>query len=255
MRFGAKAVLATIQSYVEEQNLFKVREIQKSILRDYENDISKHASKSDSIKISLVLNSIPSQLAKENKKFLYGLIKSGGRAKEFENAIQWLINAGLVHKINKVKKLELPLKFYEDFGSFKLFFNDLGLLGAMVDAPAKEILIGNNSFSNYKGSFTEQFICQQFFSSCNKNLFYYSNDNSTLEIDFVMQTEYVIPIEVKAEENLRSKSLSTVLKQYENLYAVRFSMANYKAQEKITNVPLFLPEEYFRDFCCKKKDF
>lgn len=235
-----------VLSYVTEQNLGRVREIQKTILRDYESDISKHAGKTESIKISLVWNSIPSQLAKENKKFLYGLIKSGGRAKEFENAIVWLMNAGLVHKVTKVKKMSLPLKFYEDFSSFKLFVNDVGLLGAMVDAPAAESLIGNNAFSNYKGSFTEQFVCQQFLCAANKNLFYYTNDNSTLEIDFVFQGETVIPIEVKAEENLRSKSLSTVLAQNPNLRALRFSMSPYREQQTLTNVPLYLAEEFLQ---------
>ena len=149
---------AVVKSYVEDQDLQKVRSIQNQILSDYMNDISKHAPKTEIPKIALVWNSIPSQLAKENKKFIYGAIKKGGRAKEFENAIQWLINAGLVHKIHRTKKIEMPLKFYEDFDCFKLFVNDLGLLGAMVHSPAGEILVGNNAFSSYKGSFTEQYL-------------------------------------------------------------------------------------------------
>lgn len=243
---------AVVLSYVEENDIQKIRSLQNQILQDYEKDVSKHATARDTPKISMVWNSIPSQLAKENKKFIYGAVKTGSRAKDFENAIQWLINAGLVYKVNRVKKFEMPLKFYEDFDCFKLFVNDLGLLGAMVEAPASEILVGNNSFTSYKGSFTEQYVAQQFYSAMvtggatTKKLYYYTNENSTMEIDFVMQTEKVYPIEVKAEVNLKAKSLSTVLSQNENLTGIRFSMANYKEQERMVNVPLAFTEEYFR---------
>ncbi|MCF0238703.1 MAG: ATP-binding protein [Sphaerochaetaceae bacterium] len=232
--------------YVQSQDLQKVRLIQKQILEDYKNDISKHSPKTDIAKIHLVWESIPSQIAKENKKFVYGAIKKGGRAREFENSIQWLVNAGLVYKIHRSKKLLIPLKFYEDFDCFKLYLNDLGLLGAMVNAPASEILVGNNSFSSYKGSFTEQYVIQQYMSSCSEEIFYYSNDNSTLELDFVIQKNRIYPIEVKAEENLKSKSLSTVLKNNENLFGIRFSMSDYKVQEQMVNVPLVLCEEYVK---------
>lgn len=240
-----------VLSYINNQDLQEVRKKQNQILHDYKNDISKHASQKDLAKIMMVFSSIPSQLAKENKKFIYGSIRKGGRAKEFENAIEWLINAGIIHKVSRVKKLELPLKFYEESTSFKLYFNDLGLLGALSDSPASEILIGNNGFSTYKGSFTEQYIAQQFYSSFSKtndnpNLHYYSNDNSTMEIDFVVQKEKVYPIEVKAEENLKSKSLSTVLKKDNKLKGIRFSMSNYREQERMVNVPLALSEEYFK---------
>ena len=242
---------AVVLDYVQKNDIQKVRALQNQIIQDYQKDISKHASKRDIPKINMVWNSIPSQLAKENKKFIYGAIKSGSRAKDFENAIQWLIDAGLVHKVHRVKKIQMPLKFYEDLDCFKLFVNDLGLLGAMVEAPASEILVGNNSFTSYKGSFTEQFVAQQYLSARRKsantsNLYYYTNDNSTMEIDFVIQTEKVYPIEVKAEENLKSKSLSTVLKENDDLTGIRFSMANYKQQEKIVNVPLAMAEEYIR---------
>lgn len=234
-----------VLTYVQTQNLQQVRKIQKQILSDYEKDMSKHATKSELVKITQVWNSIPSQLAKENKKFIYGVIKSGGRAKEFENAIQWLINAGLIHKVNAVSKIENPLKFYEELGSFKLFMNDLGLMAAMMDASPAEILVGNNGFTNFKGSFTEQYVLQQYVSVHGESPFYYSNENSTMEIDFVIQNETVFPVEVKAEENLKSKSLSTVLKNNSNLFGLRFSMANYKTQERMVNVPLGLAEEYF----------
>ena len=242
---------AVVNSYVNEQDLQKVRTIQNQILSDYLNDFSKHAPKTEIPKITLVWNSIPSQLAKENKKFIYGAIKKGARAKEFENAIQWLINAGLVYKVNRTKKLELPLKFYEDFECFKLFVNDLGLLGAMVQAPASEILVGNNAFSSYKGSFTEQYVAQQFYSSApgdvnTRPLYYYTNENSTMEIDFAFQTDKVYPVEVKAELNLKAKSLSTILKKDEKLSGIRFSMADYIEQSQMVNVPLALTEEYLR---------
>lgn len=235
-----------VLTYIETQDLQKVRRRQKDILSGYERDFSKHAPAKDVPKINLVWKSVPSQLAKENKKFIYGALKSGGRAKEFENAIQWLEDAGLVHKVCRVSKMSTPLKFYEKFECFKLFANDLGLLGAMADAPASEILIGNNAFSNYKGSFTEQYVAQQFFSACGKELFYYANENSTLEIDFVFQSSGVFPVEVKAEENLRSKSLSTVLKSDPALHGIRFSMSNYKKQEQMENVPLPLVEEFLK---------
>ncbi len=238
---------SAVQEYIETQDIKAVRAIQKTIIKDYQNDISKHAPEREIPKISLVWSSIPSQLAKENKKFIYGAIKTGGRAKEFENAIQWLVNAGIVHKITRINKFEMPLKYYEDFESFKLFVNDLGLLGAMTDAPPSEILVGNNIFTNYKGSFTEQFVAQEYFTARQNQLFYYTNENSTNEIDFVTQSDKIYPIEVKAEVNLKSKSLSTVLKNNTSTYGLRFSMSPYKEQEQMTNVPLYLAGEYLRN--------
>lgn len=242
-----------VLSYVEEKDLQKVRKIQKRILSDYERDISKHAPKSDIPKINMVWNSLPSQLAKKNKKFIYSAVKKSGRAKEFENALQWLIDAGLVHKVNRVKKLEMPLKYYEDIECFKIFMNDLGLLGALAEAPAQAILVGNDIFSSFKGSFTEQYVAQQYFSctvlnnSLAENLYYYTNDNSTMELDFIVQSSKIFPVEVKAETNLKSKSLSTTLKDNKNLYGLRFSMSNYKEQENMVNIPLSLVEPYFRN--------
>lgn len=235
-----------VKTFIEDQDLRKVRILQKQIIRGYGKDISKHAPKNEIAKITMVWNSIPSQLAKENKKYIFSAVKQGGRAKEFENAIQWLINAGMVYKVTHVKKMIMPLKFYEDFSSYKLFINDLGLLGAMVDAKAKDVLIGDSVFSSYKGSFTEQYVTQQFITSSeSSDLFYYSNQNSTLEIDFVIQGKTIYPIEVKAETNLKSKSLSTVLSKDESLHGLRFSMSPFIEQERITNIPLPLVNEYF----------
>ena len=196
----------------------------------------------------MVWDSIPSQLAKENKKFIYGLLKKGGRAKEFEDAIQWLINAGLVYKVNRVSKIESPLKFYEDISAFKLFTVDLGLLGAMVDVPAKEVLINDNMFIEYKGAFTEQYVLQEIIEY-GLQPYYYSKENSRLEIDLIVQTDEVYPIEVKAEENLKSKSLKTAYDENPKLKAVRFSMCGYKEQDWMTKVPLYLSGEWLKSIC------
>ena len=231
---------AVVQEYVSSGDLQKVRSLQNEILSNYANDISKHAPVKDVPKINLVWNAIPSQLAKENKKFVYGAIKKGARAAEYENAIQWLCNAGLVTKVSRVKKASMPLKFYEDFSAFKLFVLDCGLFGTMSGTPAKDILIGSNIFSEYKGAFTEQFVAQQFFAAEGVAPYYFTNENSTLELDFVIQTEdKVIPIEVKAEEHLRSKSLSSFLEKNPELHGLRFSMADYREQERFTNIPLY----------------
>lgn len=233
-----------VDLYIRTQDIHSVRNLQKAIIRDYERDFFEHVPESEVVRVLLVFNSISSQLAKENKKFIYGAIRKGARAKDYEKAIEWLKNAGLVYKVSRVKKIEKPAKFYEENESFKLFFVDLGLQGAMVDAPAEDILIGDNVFSTYKGSFTEQYFAQQFFSSIGDKLYYHTNENSTLEIDFVVDFKKIYPVEVKAETNLRSKSLSTVLKQNENLTGIRFSMSPYKEQDRIVNVPLPLVEEY-----------
>lgn len=234
---------AVVKDYCENQNLQFVRIIQNQILADYKRDFSKHVPKKILPKVNIVWNSIPSQLAKENKKFIYSVIKKGARAKEFENAIQWLIDAGLIYKVVRVSKIEKPLKFYEDFDSFKLYILDLGLLGAMVDVSAKDVLANNNAFVEYKGSFTEQYVLQEIVT-IDKNIYYYSKDNSTLEIDFIIQKDVVYPIEVKAEENLRSKSLKTIFELNQNLKPCRFSMANYREQDWITNIPLYLVKEW-----------
>ena len=228
-----------VKCYVETGDLAKVRSLQNTILKGYMRDISKHAPKEEVNRIHAVWESLPSQLAKENKKFIYGALKKGARAKEYEKAIQWLIDSGLIMKINKVNQPTLPLKFYEDYSAFKLFTLDLGLLGSMSDVPAKEILVGSNIFSEYKGAFTEQFVAQQLYFE-NHKLFYYTNENSTLEIDFVLQKEDVYLLEVKAELNVHSKSLKTVLDKNINLKGIRFSMLPYKIQDRIENIPLYL---------------
>ncbi|MCR5762080.1 MAG: ATP-binding protein [Treponema sp.] len=236
---------AVVKDYCENQDLQAVRNIQDQILSDYKRDFSKHVPKEILPKVNIVWEAIPSQLAKENKKFIYSAIKKGGRAKEFENAIQWLLDAGLVYKVLRVKKIEKPLKFYEDFDAFKLFSVDLGLLGAMSGVSAKDVLVNNNAFIEYKGSFTEQYVLQELIS-LGKKVYYYSKENSSLEIDFIIQDEEIYPIEVKAEENLRSKSLKSVYDANPSLKPCRFSMADYREQNWLTNVPLYLVNEWIK---------
>ena len=234
-----------VDSYFLNYDLKEVRSIQNTILDDYEQDFSKHIPPALLAKVRMVWRSIPSQLSKENKKFVYGALKKGGRAKEFEDAIDWLIHAGLIHKVNRVNKIEKPLKFYEDFNAFKLFVLDLGLLQAMANVSAKEVLTDENFFSEYKGAFTEQFVAQELIAN-KETLYYYSKENSTLELDFLVQKDVVYPIEVKAEENVKSKSLKTVYDADHALCPVRFSMLGYKKQGWMENVPLYASMEYIR---------
>ncbi len=193
-----------VKAYVERGDIWEVRSIHSKIIDAYRNDMSKHVPKQQVQRINMVWNSIPSQLARDNKKFIYGALRKGARANDFEIAIQWLVDSGLVHKVHRISKPVVPLKFYEDMASFKLFLLDCGLLGALSETPPEQILIGDNVFEEYKGAFTENYVLQQLKSLSRTFVYYYSNDNSTLEIDFVVQHEaHVIPIEVKAEENLR----------------------------------------------------
>lgn len=232
-----------VASYIVNNDLLETRAIQKRIIEDYEQDFSKHIPSELLPKVRMVWNSIPSQLAKENKKFVYGALKKGARAKEFENAIEWLLDAGLVYKVHRTKKVERPLKFYEDFDAFKLFLCDLGLLGAKVDVSSKEVLLGKDFFSEYKGAFTEQYIAQELIAN-GEVPYYYSKENSTLEVDFIIQKEELYPIEVKAEENVKSKSLRTVFEGNPKVKPCRFSMLNYKQQDWMTNVPLYAATEW-----------
>ena len=234
---------AVVQAYATNHDIFEVRNIQSQILSDYRLDFSKHVPKDILPKVNMVWDSIPAQLAKENKKFIYSKIRKGARAKEFENAIQRLVDAGLVYKVLRVSKVEKPLKFYEDFDSFKLFILDLGLLGAMTEVDAKDVLVNNNAFIEYKGSFTEQYVLQEL-QSLEKRVYYHSKEHSELELDFVIQNYNVYPIEVKAEENLKSKSLRTIYSENKQLKPVRFSMADYKEQDWMVNVPLYLVAEW-----------
>ncbi len=228
-----------VKSFVEQGNVQDVREKQLAILDAYRNDISKHAGKQEVMRINMVINSLPSQLAKENKKFVYGVMKKGARAADFEIAIQWLIDCGIVHKVSRVRKIQSPLKFYEDLSAFKLFFLDCGLLGALTEVSADQVLVGNNIFTEYKGAFTEQYVHQQL-RCIYPSIYYWSNEQSTVEVDFLVQDNgKVVPIEVKAENNLRSKSLRNIIEDNPGLKAIRFSMSKYVDQDWMENIPLY----------------
>lgn len=230
-----------VLSWVTEEDVLKVRLIQKRIIASYANDISKHAG-GEAERIRMVWNSIPAQLAKENKKFIYGAVKKGGRAKDFEVAIQWLVDAGLVYKIHRCKSPMMPLKFYEDFDAFKLFLLDIGLLGALAQTPAGQMIVSNDVFKEYKGAFTENYILQQLVSE-DLIVYYYSKENSKVEIDFLVQVNNrLIPIEVKAEESVKSKSLKqfvTIDHADSHLKGLRCSMKPYIDQGWMENIPLY----------------
>ena len=237
---------AAVRAFIDGLPLQTVRQIQKDILNDYIRDFSKHAPGNEVPRINLVWNSIPSQLGKENRKFIYGMLKKGARAKDFELAIQWLVDCGLVYKIPRTSKVAMPVRFYEDFSAFKLYLLDVGLFGAMVNAPASEILIGSNIFSEYKGTFTELYVLQQLVTVRDLDIYYYSTEDSRTEIDFVVQHEgRVTPVEVKAEENLRAKSLRQVVTNNPSLHGLRFSMSDYRREDWLDNVPLYGVESYF----------
>lgn len=231
---------AAVLAFVNDGDLNKVRTIQKSIIEAYERDFSKHAPAIEVPRIRMVWHSIPSQLSKENRKFIYGMIKEGARAKDFELAIEWLKDAGLIYKINRCKKAQLPLAAYEDFSAFKMFLSDIGLMGAMSNLPVQSLLNGNMLFSDFKGALTEQFVLQQMKTNQSLSIYYWSADNSRGEIDFlVQQEEKVIPIEVKAEENLQAKSLRMFVERNPGLKGCRFSMSPYREQDWLVNYPLY----------------
>ena len=187
----------------------------------------------------MLWNSIPSQLAKENKKFIYGLIREGARAKEYEAAIMWLCDCGLVHKISRINKAGIPLRAYEDLKAFKLFLSDVGLLSCMAGLPLRTLLDGNSLFVEFKGALTEQYVCQQLKAS-DKEVYYYTNDRGSCEVDFVVDTgERIIPVEVKAEINLKAKSLKMYQENFSPEISVRTSMADYKKEDWLINLPLY----------------
>lgn len=229
-----------VQHFVINKDFNEVREIQKRIINAYEQDFSKHAPYEMVPKIRMVWNSIPSQLAKENKKFLYGLVREGGRAKDYEAAIMWLTDCGLVHKVSRVNSPRIPLKAYEDLKAFKLFVVDVGLLGCMTGLRQKTLVEGNELFVEFKGALTEQYVLQQLTGISNLNIYYHTNERGSCEIDFVIDDgEQMIPVEVKAEENLKAKSLKTFYEKYAPEVSVRTSMSDYKEQGWMVNVPLY----------------
>lgn len=237
-----------VMSFATEQDFSKVRRIQARILEAYEQDFSKHAPNESVPKLRMLWNSIPSQLAKENKKFIYGLVREGGRAKDYESAIMWLCDAGLVHKVNRVTVGRLPLKAYEDMKAFKMFVLDVGLLGCMVGLNKKILLDGNDLFVEFKGALTEQYVLQQLIVDPDLNIYYYTNENGSCEVDFLVDTgETVVPVEVKAETNLRAKSFKTYVEKFSPEVAVRTSMQDYKKESWLVNLPLYAIENFKKE--------
>lgn len=234
-----------VQHFAENKDFNEVREIQKRILAAYEQDFSKHAPHEIVPRIRMLWNSIPSQLAKENKKFIYGLVREGARAKEYETAIMWLSDCGLVHKVSRVSSAGIPLKAYEDLKAFKLFAVDVGLLSCMTGLRQTALLDGNALFTQFKGSLTEQYVCQQLKTLEDLGIYYYTNDRNSCEVDFVVDTgEQVIPVEVKAEVNLKAKSLKTYREKFSPQISVRASMADFKKEDWLINIPLYAIEQF-----------
>ncbi len=235
-----------VKTFIATNDANIVRQVQNNILTLYRSDMSKHVSPNEATRISMVWQSIPSQLAKENKKFVYGAVRSGARAKDFEMAIQWLIDAGLTYRIPRVREVGLPLKFYEDFNAFKLFILDVGLLGALSEMEPAQMLISNKAMTESKGAFTENYVLTQLVCQQSVFTYYYSRDDARLKIDFLVQHKgEIVPIEVKAEENLRSKSLRTFIDAHQQLHALRFSMSPYQEQGWMTNIPLYAVSNSF----------
>lgn len=231
---------AAVERYVDTKDLKQVRKIQNQLLKAYEEDFSKHAPNEIVPRLRMLWNSIPSQLAKENKKFIYGLIKEGARAKEYELALSWLVDCGLVYKVDRIKKPNIPLIAYQDISAFKLYMLDVGLLGAMANIDEKILLEGSKIFTEFKGSLTEQFVLTELKSNKDISVFYWSAERATAEVDFIIQLGTdVIPIEVKAEQNLKAKSLKEFVNKYGTTKNVRTSMAEYKKDEWLTNIPLY----------------
>lgn len=229
-----------VLDFITDRDLKSVRNIQNKLLFAYENDLSKHAPGEIVTRIRMLWNSIPAQLAKENKKFIYGLVREGARAREYEVAITWLMDAGLIYKVNRVKKPDFPLRAYQDFSAFKLFALDIGLLGAMSRLDARIILEGNRLFEEFKGALTEQYVLQQLLVVPENDIFYWSAEKSNGKLDFLIQTdERIVPIEVKSEENLQSKSLKSFVQKYAIPDAVRTSMSDFREQDWMVNFPLY----------------
>ena len=229
-----------VQAFADNQDFNEVREIQQRILSAYEQDFSKHAPNETVPRVRMLWNSIPAQLAKENKKFIYGLIKEGARAKEYELAMLWLTDCGLVHKVHRVSAPSLPLKAYEDLKAFKLFLLDVGLLSCMVGLRQDVLLDGNDLFKEFKGALTEQYVLQQLKTIKGLNIYYWTADRGTAEVDFVIGNgKDVIPIEVKAEVNLQAKSLKVYREKFQPRLSIRTSMADYKKEDWLLNLPLW----------------
>ncbi|MDR1792632.1 MAG: ATP-binding protein [Bacteroidales bacterium] len=235
-----------VANFAENRDWQQVRTLQNDILTTYENDFSKHAPYEIVPRLNMVFNSIPAQLAKENKKFVYGLAKEGARAKDFELAIQWMVDSGILLKTFRISKPSMPLVAYQDLSAFKLFFNDIGLLSAKSHLDIKTIINKNAVFEEYKGAFTEQFVIQQLTAAEMDYIGYWTNGKSTNEVDFVIQNKgEIVPIEVKSEENLQAKSFKFFCQKYQPKTAIRTSLSDFRQENWMTNVPLYIIGDYF----------
>lgn len=229
-----------VNSFVKEHDYKAVRELQSDIIRMYRNDFSKHIPSRDFSKVCLVFDSIAVQLAKENKKFFFGNVKKGARSSDFENAIEWLMNAGLLHKVSKVNEPHVPLAAYKDISSYKLFFLDVGLLGAMTELDSVSIIEGNKLFMEFKGALTEQYVLQELKAQTNYTPYYFSTVSSRFKQDFIIQKDnQIVPIEVKATTNIKSPSLKAFFEKYNPEKSIRFSTMPYKDQGWMINYPLY----------------
>jgi predicted AAA+ superfamily ATPase len=244
-----------VKNYAENGDYFDARNTQRQIISDYERDFSKHVPANIIPRLQMVFNSIPSQLAKENKKFLYGVMKTGARAKDYELAIEWLRNAGILRKIVRIKSPKVPLKHYVDLSAFKLFLNDVGLLGAMSNLEPKTILAGNDLFTEYKGALSEQFVAQELLANGHE-VYYFSSDNAKSEVDFIIEVDGLpVPIEVKSAENLASKSLTYLVNKYNIKRAVKLSLLPPEHHQVVENLPLYLTSKVnFRELEAEEKN-
>lgn len=229
-----------VSRHAEGTSVEEIRDVQLDIIRGYENDFAKYATPTESRRIAQVWASMPAQLARENKRFLFGHVRDGARARDFEDAIQWLADAGLVHRVTRYTKPASPVHAYEDASIFKLFLHDVGLLGALSGLDAAVLLQGEGIFEEFKGALTEQYVLQEIVAASNREPMYWSPEKPTAELDFAIERDSgPVPIEVKAEENLRSKSLRSYIDRFHPATALRFSLADYREQEDMINVPLY----------------
>ena len=234
-----------VQSFIQNNDFKEVRTIQKRILSSYERDFSKHIPSNTVEKARMLWNNIPSQLVKENKKFIYNAVKKRSRAKEFETALTWLKNNGLVYQIHRIKKTAFPLSAYTDLDAFKLFIVDIGLLGAMVGLEASTILDKYSIFEEFKGALAEQYVLQQLKTIEDLPIFYWTNETNRSEVDFVIQhNSKIIPIEVKSSINLKARSLKIYMDKYKPEIALRTSLSDFKNTEDLFDIPLYAIEHF-----------
>lgn len=229
-----------VQTYIDTKDFIQVRENQRNIIYAYQADFSKHAPYEIVPRIQMVWESIPAQLAKENKKFIYGVVREGARAKDFELAIMWLVECGLLLKSHRISKPYMPLIAYQDTAVFKLFLVDVGLLSAMSHLDSKTLIMGDAVFTEFKRAQTVQFVMQELTAAENNYIGYWTNEKSTAEVDFIVQKEgEIFPIEVKAETNVRAKSFKLFCEKYHPAQAYRSSLLPYRPEEWMTNLPLY----------------